>query len=351
AAMRCQNVENVYIIYRRTKEFMPADKEEFHAALEDGVIFKDLLLPVILDNGTLSCQKMMLDEIGEDGRRDVIPVQGQFEEFQIDTIISAIGEQVDIDILSKNKIKLKNKSAVVTGTNETSLENVYIGGDALRGPSTVVEAIADGRTAADAIIKKEGVQPLTAANTNRYFDPKLRESDIILRKGLAASQKVDDIIAEAGRCLDCNFICTKCVEVCPNRANITIDTSDYNDIFTDRYQILHLESLCNECGNCETFCPHTGSPYKDKITFFKNETEFKTSSNDGFYFVNNESEDNVKIMIRTSAKSSELTMDINGNIEESSLTNIDSKNEFEKLAVIIGEVYKNYKYLWNETTI
>ena len=72
AAKRIDGVENVYIIYRRTKEFMPADKEEFDNAIDDGVIFKELLSPVEYNHNILHCQKMKLGEVGHDGRREVI---------------------------------------------------------------------------------------------------------------------------------------------------------------------------------------------------------------------------------------------------------------------------------------
>ena len=85
---------------------------------------------------------------------------------------------------------------------------------------------------------------------------------------------------EASRCLGCSFVCDKCVEVCPNRANVAIRIDGFKNIA----QILHIDALCNECGNCETFCPYTfGSPYKNKITLFWNEKELLESSNDGFF--------------------------------------------------------------------
>jgi putative selenate reductase len=92
-----------------------------------------------------------------------------------------------------------------------------------------------------------------------------------------------NIANEAQRCLGCNLICNKCVEVCPNRANVSIFTGS-DSSFKDKFQILHLDALCNECGNCETFCPHAGAPYKDKLTYFGSEVEFLESRNNGFFF-------------------------------------------------------------------
>ena len=79
------------------------------------------------------------------------------------------------------------------------------------------------------------------------------------------TQKISKKNNESNRCLECNLICNKCVEVCPNRANIQI----YDDNFRDKNQILHLDYLCNECGNCETFCLDIGAPFRDKPAFGK----------------------------------------------------------------------------------
>ncbi|MEP7191881.1 MAG: putative selenate reductase subunit YgfK, partial [Actinomycetota bacterium] len=78
--------------------------------------------------------------------------------------------------------------------------------------------------------------------------------------------------------LTCDVICEVCTEVCPNRANVAITVAG----FADPAQIVHLDGLCNECGNCGTFCPHAGLPYKDKITIFWSREGFDDSTNVGF---------------------------------------------------------------------
>ena len=60
------------------------------------------------------------------------------------------------------------------------------------------------------------------------------------------------------QCRTCDVICEVCAEVCPNRANVAITVPG----FADPRQIVHMDGLCNECGNCGTFCPHAGLPYK-----------------------------------------------------------------------------------------
>jgi putative selenate reductase len=157
AAKRLQGVEKVYIVYRRTREYMPADKEELTLALKEGVEFKELLSPVAYVNGILKCQKMILGAPDSSGRRSPLAVDGEFVDIEADSIIAAVGEQVETDILVQNGIELDSKGRVAVDpeTNETSLAGVYIGGDALRGPATIVEGIADGRRFADIILKKE----------------------------------------------------------------------------------------------------------------------------------------------------------------------------------------------------
>lgn len=326
AAYRCKSVENVYLLYRRTKEYMPADREEFEAALSDGVIFKELLEPYDFTNGRLICQKMMLSEPEPDGRRSVIPVDGEFEEFDIDTVISAIGESVDTEILATNKISIVgNKAKVNPLTNETSIENVFIGGDALKCPATVVEAIADGRKAADAIIKKENLQyPSIDIDSYSYANI----SDLNSLKGKIDWGKVE-MTEEASRCLSCNTVCNKCVDVCPNRANVEIKID--HPAFKDANQILHIDSVCNECGNCETFCPHEGAPYKDKFTLFASLKDFNESNNDGFVILNK-------------GKNYGTVARINGEILEFNDI-LHSDERFGKYLLFIRSIVENYSFL------
>ncbi|MEW6196358.1 MAG: putative selenate reductase subunit YgfK [Bacteroidota bacterium] len=331
AAKRCEGVENVYLLYRRTKEYMPADREEFEAALSDGVIFKELLLPYDFTNGRLICQKMKLSEHESDGRQSVIPLDGEFEEFDIDTIISAIGESVDPELLALNKIKTANSTADVNPlTNETNIENVFIGGDALKGPATVVEAIADGRKVADEILKRENLHHPTI---EKNIFPEVNINDINSAKSRVDWSKVE-MTKEASRCLSCNMICNKCVDVCPNRANVEIIIT--HPTFRDANQILHINSLCNECGNCETFCPYEGAPYKNKFTLFSSSEDFNESKNDGFAtWIENGKR---KIITRTDGEVRE--------INESNFSGlVRNEKRFNKHLLLISNVIDNYHYL------
>jgi putative selenate reductase len=157
AALRVAGVEKVYILYRRTKDELPADREELELALTEGVQFMELIVPLALGNGVLKCQRMELGELDSSGRKNSRPKEGEFEEIFVDVVLSAIGEQVDYELLRKNRIQVNEKGVISihSDTLETNIENVFIGGDALFGPSTVVLGIAHGTKVAGAIAAKE----------------------------------------------------------------------------------------------------------------------------------------------------------------------------------------------------
>ncbi|MGA7162253.1 MAG: putative selenate reductase subunit YgfK, partial [Bacteroidota bacterium] len=349
-ALRIRGVEKLYLIYRRTKEFMPADKEEFDAALREGAIFRELLLPIDFTGNALTCQKMQLAESGPDGRRRVIPIENEFETIETDSVISAIGENVDTANLRQNAIPYDERKRVnvVRETNETMVENVYIGGDALRGPSTVVESIADGKKAAEAIIQKEHLESVETLKLNSFFQTDNRMKDLLIARGNVITKSTNTgqnflSTKEASRCLGCSFVCDKCVEVCPNRANVALRIGEFKNIA----QILHLDALCNECGDCETFCPYTvGSPYKNKTTLFWNEKELLESSNDGFYLdTRNLPQNHFTAMVRFNGETGTMVCDSKGTLLRCSLQGSHTSPELATFARIIANVVTEHSYL------
>lgn len=112
---------------------------------------------------------------------------------------------------------------------------------------------------------------------------------------------------EAKRCMDCTYLCNKCVDVCPNRANVAIDMR-FSDATEDPFQILHIDAFCNECGNCATFCNHNGRPYKDKFTVFSRRDDFDDSTNSGFYVEGD------SVLVRLERKVIECSIDGDGNL-------------------------------------
>lgn len=270
AAKRVPGVQRVSLIYRRTKAYMPADLEELELALDEGVVFRELLAPKAFRAGTLLCVRVKLGEPDASGRRRPVET-AETVEIPADTVIAAVGEEVESELFTVNGLAVDGRGRAACGGDmrAAGAENVFVIGDARRGPATVVEAIADARAAADAIARAEGLALASAARGNGGAAEEARA-----RKGLLAA--LGEPRAEAKRCLECATVCENCADVCPNRANLTVTGRD------GRTQIIHVDSMCNECGNCETFCPWKSAPYKDKFTYFAGERDFADSANSGY---------------------------------------------------------------------
>lgn len=336
AAKRLDGVNRVFVIYRRTKEDMPAAKEEIQLALEEGAILKELLNPVSFMNGMLKCRKMTLGEPDASGRRRPLPLEGEFEEIAIDTVLSAIGEQVDLELLVKNGIAVDKAGNIEVNpeTLETNLKNVFIGGDVLSGPATVVEAVSHGRRAADAILAKENILPdhqTVLLIVNSIFDVKNRIDKIEEKKGRLKSA-LGAVEEETSRCLECDLVCNICTEVCPNRANIGIEVPGGS--LNKKYQILHMDGMCNECGNCAAFCPYQGRPYQDKLTLFWEKEDFHNSKNPGFFLTDNGSEPTFQI------RNNDTVSSVKFNSKGQPSMPMD-----QDVAQIIWTVFRKYGYL------
>ncbi len=268
AAKRIPGVEHVRLIYRRTKRYMPADEEELQLAIEDGVEFLELLAPVGAENGKLKCSVMELGAPDASGRRSPVDT-GKTEEYPADTIIAAIGETIDTTLYAELGVEMDAKGRPVVDANMMTTEaGVYAVGDSRRGPATVVEAIADSAKVAAAIA---GISYDKYAEENVAADEKLYTA----KKGV---QSRDTGKTPDDRCLGCPTVCEVCTDVCPNRANVAIHVPG-----KCKAQIIHVDGMCNECGNCEVFCPYKGGrPYKDKFTLYWSEEDFLDSTNEGF---------------------------------------------------------------------
>jgi putative selenate reductase len=349
--------EPATVVYRRTQAEMPAEAEELRDLFAEGNELIELASPnrVILTDGrviALECVRNELAEPGPDGRRRPEPIEGSEFRIEADSVFLAIGQKPDIAFLNGSGISFRRDGSIVTDTDTGQAQaGVYAGGDVARGPAIIIQACADGRQAAEAICKQFGVEFRPPAARL----PALAEEEIIQVKGARAAKSaqhepallpveeragfalVEQTLteeaarAEAARCLQCSTLCDKCVEVCPNRANyayqvepvnwtlpvlscqngeLTVSGSERFEVRQAR-QILHVDDLCNECGNCATFCVHQGKPYTDKPRLFFDRGTFLEEDNNAFYV------ENSAIVRREGGQETQVTMQDGGMVLES----------------------------------
>ncbi|ROP62591.1 selenate reductase Fe-S subunit [Enterobacter sp. BIGb0383] len=334
AALRIPGVETATIIYRRSRQEMPAWREEYEEALQDGVQFQWLSNPEQFNaDGTLIVRVMALGEPDEKGRRRPVATD-ETRTLHIDMLITAIGEQQDCEALAAMGIPLDAQGwPEVSPDGETRQAGVFLIGDVQRGPSSIVSAIGNARRATDIILARENIASHHGNKAWSNVDP----ADIYLRKGLIAIDRVDKddrdafVAQEVSRCLECNYICSKCVDVCPNRANVSVAVPG----FQNRYQTLHLDAYCNECGNCAQFCPWQGKPYKDKTTVFSLEQDFINSSNPGFFV------DGHRVHVRQDDRTWQLDINDGGQFR-------DIPPQLNAICRIISHVHQHHNALLGE---
>ena len=264
AAKRVHGVKTVSLVYRRDARNMPADEAELKMAMEDGVEFRTLLSPVSWKDKQLVCEVMELGPAGAAGRRSP-EATGRYETLKADALIAAVGERTDTDLYRALGVPLDEKGRPILDeqTGRSGVPNIYFAGDGAKGPSTVVMAIAGAARAAAAI---------TGAGYERYaaLNAACSPEEARGKKGVFCRD-----CHEADRCLECAAVCENCVDVCPNRCNVAVKVQG-------RTQILHLDGPCNRCGNCETFCPWSSAPYREKWTLFPDVQSFDEETNPGF---------------------------------------------------------------------
>lgn len=267
AAKRVSGVEQVSIVYRRDQRNMPAHEEELAAALSEGVEFLPLLAPSAYENGVLTCSVMSLGQADEQGRRAPVDT-GEVRQLPADTVIASIGVRPSAALTNAFGVAAGAEGLpLLVPANNLAKGNIYFCGDGATGPSTVVEAIAGAHRAVGDILAREAAPyPLPTVSS-------AASSGAEKKKGLLSWE--DTPAGEGSRCLECDAICECCVDVCPNRANVALQTAC-------GLQILHIDRMCNECGNCATFCPYESAPYRDKLTLFHTPEEFASSGNEGF---------------------------------------------------------------------
>jgi NADH-quinone oxidoreductase subunit F len=219
--------KDVTIIYRRTRDEMPASKEEIEEALLEGVKIEFLATPIRIErkNGKvdLTCIRMELGAADESGRRRPMPIEGDEFTLPFDTVIAAIGQVPEASEKFGLPLGRGNTLQVDDDTLAATREGVFAGGDAVTGPATVIEAIAAGRQAAVSIDKYLGgsgiIDEALAAPEEIEELPELEEGEkhrisiptLSLSKRLCGFDEVElglgeeMAIEEAKRCLRCDL--------------------------------------------------------------------------------------------------------------------------------------------------
>lgn len=243
-ALRQRGVEDVTVFYRRTREEMPAFEEEIEAAIQEGVKLVTLVAPVqiLSKNARFTGIKLIRNELGDvdsSGRRRPIPVKGTEFTVPLDTLIVAISEGSDVDCVAvATSMRIETtKWDTIQADFETLCTNqpgVFAGGDVIRGPNTVVDAIADGKKAAimiDRYLRKEDLkQPAEIRLPEIYIESPMRDEEEISsmkrvelprasvewrRRGFAEvemSLTVEEARCEALRCYRCDLEFTQLKE-------------------------------------------------------------------------------------------------------------------------------------------
>jgi NADPH-dependent glutamate synthase beta subunit-like oxidoreductase/dihydroorotate dehydrogenase len=276
-----QGAEKVYILYRRTRDEMPATAEEVYEAEEEGVEVMYLVSPKSIETASnghvtgIRVQNFVLGEKDASDRRRPKEVPGTEFTLKVDTVISAIGQRVgvegrDIPTDGRGQIDVEN-AADGLPTFATRIQGVFAGGDAIRGPDSIIQAVADGKDAAariDAFLAGDAAtlpirEPMRVSDKHEVLrrerdreeawriNPKLRppaerRADFeVYDLGLSEEQAV----AEAGRCLacGCGVGCGLCEKICNDFA-ISFDT-EVGCYVVDK-------DKCVACGMCIQRCPN-----------------------------------------------------------------------------------------------
>ena len=253
--------EEAIIVYRRTREKMPAHDFEVEEALEEGVSMKWLSTIKTIDGGTLQIEKMALDDKG------FPQPTGEYETLDADSLVLALGQDVDLSLLEKAPgVVIENGVVKVGPDMMTGCAGVFAGGDMAPSERTVTVAVGHGKKAARHIdgylraapyvpAEKHGLASPERLNTWYYEDasPTVRpmlEAARRVRSFAEVQGGLDETNAlyEARRCLSCGncFECDNCYGVCPDNAISKLGAGN-------RFRIDY--DYCKGCGLCAAECP------------------------------------------------------------------------------------------------
>ncbi|MGE5631647.1 MAG: NAD(P)-binding protein [Caulobacteraceae bacterium] len=278
--------KEVYVLYRRTEEEMPAEEIEIAEAKEEGVVFKFLVSPleIIGENGKavkIRLQKMKQGEPDKSGRRSSVPIEGAEEILEIDTIIAAIGQGTDAKGFEELELTKKGTIAADELSFMTSIPGVFAGGDATnKGAGIAIQAIGDAKKAAGVIdsylageaipykkpfyVERKDLTEKDFEDRTKYSRAKMphlsaeaRKSNFEeINKGFSREMALN----EAKRCLECGchdvFECklvnlANQYEVRPERLSGEVHKRQFTD---NHPYIIRNSDKCILCGLCVRVC-------------------------------------------------------------------------------------------------
>ena len=283
-AVRC-GANEVYVIYRRTRDEAPAEDIEIEEAVEEGVVFKFLTNPaeIIGEKGRVKAVRLQVMELGEadsSGRRKPIPVEGKFETIEVDSVISAIGQKCDAAGIYDIELTGRGNIIADEHSGRTNLEGVFAAGDATnKGASIAIDAIAEGNRAAIAIdaylcgIPMDFSEPIySVRNVDKkdYADrDRIPRIKMPVKPANERKKNFDEVIVgfsgeearkEAKRCFECgchDYAECKLIRYAnENRINIAKFKGVKHSCFTEK-KLISIErdqGKCMLCGLCVRVC-------------------------------------------------------------------------------------------------
>jgi NADPH-dependent glutamate synthase beta subunit-like oxidoreductase len=255
--------EEAIVVYRRTRDRMPAHDSEIQEALDEGVLMKWLSTVKHADEGRIVVERMELDEAG------FPQPTGEIDELAADSLVLALGQEADLGLLERAPGVAIDDGVVQVGPDlMTGMPGVFAGGDIVPAERTVTMAVGHGRTAArhiDAWLRgarhppEPDADPVPFDGLNTWY---YSDAPRTVRPQLEAARRAstfDEVVGgldasnalfEARRCLSCGscFACDNCFGVCPDNAVIKLEPSGSYAYAIDL-------DYCKGCGLCAQECP------------------------------------------------------------------------------------------------
>jgi 2-oxoacid:acceptor oxidoreductase delta subunit (pyruvate/2-ketoisovalerate family) len=288
--------KEVMILYRRSREEMPALPHEVAEAEKDGVKFYFLVAPkqIIGENGkvkSVECLRMRLGEPDESGRRKPIPISFSEHQYEVDMVIPALGQTLELSCVPPELLDKESRAPSIKvdfTTMETSVKGVFAGGDMATGPASIIEAVGAGKKAAVSIhlylrgqdprsAREEKIEETTwvknwgyVKKKERRYEPPLEKPHLSFEEAKVYLEKMKrEAVFEAFRCLGCGP-CAECLaelDLCEGDkavvdenlcvgCNVCAVVCPFGAIKKNEKEIAQVnEELCKGCGICAARCP------------------------------------------------------------------------------------------------